>query len=82
MDETSSVVVEVKTEVLRSELVKGVFQAVKYRALVAAQRGKGEPHEVKAFLVAFQIPHEVAQYASCLSVIPLTIDKRAVTPSV
>ena len=36
-----AIVVEVKGGKERDELVKGIYQAVKYRALMAAERGRG-----------------------------------------
>jgi len=54
------VVVEVKIGRHRGELVKGIYQAIKYRALAEAQSER----KAKAFLVAYDIPKEVAQLAA------------------
>lgn len=60
---TGEAVVEIKNGE-RGELIKGVYQAVKYRALMIAQRGHGGPYaEVKAFLVAYQIPEDIVKFA-------------------
>ena len=47
----------------RGELVKGIYQAVKYRALLEAQKGFGERYPVMAYLVAYQIPDDIARFA-------------------
>jgi hypothetical protein len=54
------VVVEVKVGRHRGELVKGIYQAIKYRALAEAQSER----KARAFLVAYDIPKEVAQLAA------------------
>lgn len=54
--ESGMCVVEVKGSAL-AELVKGVYQAIKYRALMEAEKGKGSPFPVRAILVA-QSSHE------------------------
>jgi hypothetical protein len=71
----ASAVVEVKADIARGELVKGVYQAVKYRALLEAQRGRGGPHQVKAFLVALSVPDEISGFARRLSVIAHRVDR-------
>ena len=60
---TPPAVVEVKVGLL-GEVVKGVYQAIKYRALLSAERGQGEPFEVDAHLVAHAIPPAVRALAS------------------
>jgi hypothetical protein len=52
------VVAEVKIGI-RGELVKGIFQAIKYRALSEARHAK----KTKAFLVAYSIPKDIADQA-------------------
>lgn len=61
------VVVEVKVGE-RGELVKGVYQAVKYRALLGAERGHGRRFDVDAHLVAYAIPADIAALAARLRV--------------
>lgn len=48
----------------RGELVKGIFQTVKYRAILEAQKGQGAPYPVTAFLVAYNIPNDIAAFAA------------------
>jgi hypothetical protein len=55
------VAVEVKVGE-RGELVKGVFQAIKYRALLEAFKGYGTAR-VQSFLVAYSIPQDIAKLA-------------------
>ncbi len=55
-------VVEVKKGE-RGELVKGIYQAIKYRALMAAEKGKGQEYPVLAFLVAYEIPSDIEEFA-------------------
>lgn len=57
-----NVVVEIKNG-HRGELVKGVYQAVKYRALMAAEKGHGAAYPVRAFLVAYEIPEDITNFA-------------------
>lgn len=46
------------------ELVKGIYQTVKYRALLQAEKGHGSPVHVDAILAAYQIPSEVSLFAA------------------
>ncbi len=46
------------------ELVKGVYQAIKYRALLQAEKGHGLSVQVDAFLVAYEIPAKVSIFAA------------------
>ncbi len=66
-------VIEVKRGINIGELIRGIYQAIKYRALAKAQHGK----KVKAFLVAFDIPDEIIKYARRHNVNVIQI-KRAV----
>jgi hypothetical protein len=56
-------VVEIKNGEI-GELVKGVYQAIKYRALLQAEKGHGQSCQVDAFLVAYEIPAEVSIFAA------------------
>lgn len=56
-------VVEIKPEIL-GDLVRGVHQAIKYRALMEAEKGRGEPFDVVAILVSHGIPDEIVKYAN------------------
>ncbi len=56
-------VVEIKNGDV-GELVKGVYQLVKYRALLQAQEGHGSPILVHTVLVAYEIPSEISMFAS------------------
>ncbi len=46
------------------ELEKGIYQAIKYRALLQAEKGHGAPIQVDAVLVAYQIPSEISFFAA------------------
>jgi hypothetical protein len=50
--ENGVVIVEVKDGAHDGELVRGVYQAVKYRSLMVAEKGQGEAYSVRAFLAA------------------------------
>jgi len=41
------------------DLISGVFQAIKYRALLQAEKGGGKKIPVKAFLVAYEMPVDI-----------------------
>lgn len=47
-----------------AELVKGIYQVIKYRALLQAEKGHGIPVQVDAVLVAYQIPSEITMFAA------------------
>ncbi len=47
-----------------AELVKGIYQLVKYRALLQAEKGHGSPVQVDTVLVAYQIPSEISLFAA------------------
>lgn len=49
---------------IRGELMKGVFQAIKYRCVYEAERGLGVKFPVKVFLVAYTIPVDIQDMAS------------------
>jgi hypothetical protein len=52
----------------RGELVRGVYQAVKYRALLSAERGLGHDYPVDAHLVTHWIPNDVRGLANRLRI--------------
>lgn len=56
-------VIEIKNGEI-GELVKGVYQAIKYRALLQAEKGHGLSCQVDAFLVAYEIPADVSIFAA------------------
>lgn len=62
VSDDKAVVVEIKNGE-RGELVKGIYQAIKYRALMIAQKGQGKNCDVTAFLVAYNIPDNIAEFA-------------------
>ena len=72
LDTLGMAVVEIKNGE-RGELVKGIYQAVKYRALMEAEKGHGEPYSVKAILVAYEMPDDIAAFARSLRVTPFGI---------
>lgn len=47
----------------RGELIKGIYQAVKYRSLLEAEVGAGRKVDISAFLVAYRIPNDIKKYA-------------------
>jgi hypothetical protein len=57
-------VVEVKDGEHYVELVRGIYQAVKYRALMIAEKGQGEDYPVRAFLIAHKMPDYIEQLGS------------------
>ncbi|MCH7922348.1 MAG: hypothetical protein IH975_04845 [Nitrospinae bacterium] len=60
-------VVEVKVG-QRGELIRGVYQAIKYRALMVAEKGRGKPFGVTAHLVAYEMPKEIERLARLFQV--------------
>ena len=69
------VVVEVKEGRNDGELVKGIYQLVKYRALLSAEeKSMDKKADVSAFLVAFHIPAYITTLADkhniCTKVVP------------
>jgi hypothetical protein len=64
LGEDGVAIVEVKDGEHDGELVRGVYQAVKYRALMMAEKGRGEAYSVRAFLVANKMPDYVKQFGS------------------
>jgi hypothetical protein len=56
-------VVEIKNGEI-GELVKGVYQAIKYRSLLQAEKGHGVPIKVNAILVAYEIPSDISFFAA------------------
>lgn len=56
-------VVEIKNGEI-GELVKGVYQAIKYRALLQAEKGHGNSCQVNAILVAYEIPADISFFAA------------------
>jgi hypothetical protein len=56
-------VVEIKNGEI-GELVKGVYQAIKYRALLQAEKGHGISPQVDAILAAYEIPSDIQFFAA------------------
>jgi hypothetical protein len=56
-------VVEIKNG-FPGELEKGIYQVVKYRALLQAEKGHGEHVLVDPILVAYTIPFEITMFAA------------------
>jgi hypothetical protein len=61
------IVVEIKDGEI-GELVMGVYQLVKYRALLQAEKSHNDYAEVDAFLVAYEIPADVSLFAAKLGI--------------
>jgi hypothetical protein len=67
-EEDGVAVVEIKNGD-RGELVKGIYQAVKYWALMVAERGHGALYPVRVRLVAYDhIPEDIRALATKLSI--------------
>lgn len=71
-------VVEIKDQ-QRGELVRGIYQAVKYRALMEAEKGLGQPYPVSAHLVSHYIDDDIRALAKrfqvhCHTVLPGVAD--------
>lgn len=80
LPEGGHAVVEIK-DGERGELVKGIYQAVKYRALLEAEQGHGDPYPVRAYLVAYdQIPEDIQDLARKLAIDCRTIPRWHVAP--
>jgi hypothetical protein len=62
LDQNGYAVVEIKNGE-RRELVKGIYQAIKYRALMVAEKGHGENYPVSAHLAAYDIPDDIVALA-------------------
>jgi hypothetical protein len=67
LEDGTYAVVEVKNGE-HSELIKGMYQAVKYRALMAAEKGHGQPVRVYAIIVAYSIPDDIVAFATKLGI--------------
>jgi hypothetical protein len=76
-----SAVVEVKNGGHHGELAKGVYQAVKYRALTVAEKGHGESYPVAAYLVAHDITADVVELAARFGIECRTVDRALVERS-
>jgi len=60
-------VVEIKVGEI-GELVMGIYQLVKYRALLQAEKGHNDYAEIDAFLVAYEIPGDISFFAAKLGI--------------
>jgi hypothetical protein len=67
LGENGWAVVEIKNGEI-GELVKGVYQLVKYRALLKAEKGHRRSVNVDAVLVAYEIPAQVTMLAAKLGI--------------
>ena len=56
-------VVEIKNGE-RGELVKAIYQAIKYRALMMAKKGEGRSYSVDAYLVAYEMAPDIRNFAA------------------
>ena len=56
-------IVEIKNGEI-GELVKGVYQAIKYRTLLQAEKGHGTSVQVDSLLVAYEIPSNISFFAA------------------
>jgi hypothetical protein len=69
-----SAVIEIKIG-QRGELIKGIYQLIKYRALLAAEKAHGETYPVDVYLVAYSIPTDIQEFASKFSIYCYEISK-------
>jgi hypothetical protein len=60
----------------RGSLIRGIFRLIKQRALLEAEKGRGEPLTVQCFLVAQIIPLDIQDYAARFQINCLEIDNR------
>lgn len=67
LGEKGHAVVEIKNRE-RGDLIRGMYQAVKYRALMEAEKGRGEAYPVSAHLVAYDIQDDIAALANRLDI--------------
>lgn len=63
-----------------AELVKGVYQALKYRALMVAEKGQGKDFPVTAYLVAYTIPSMIAKLAEQFRIRTVAVERSRVLP--
>lgn len=77
LEEQGMAVIEVKHGE-RGELVKGVYQAVKYRALMEAEKGHGAKYLVQAHLVAYSIPEDIEAFAGKFKIKCHTVSRETV----
>lgn len=77
LEQKGYAVVEVKNGE-RGELVRGIYQAIKYRALMVAEKGHGKDYPVSAHLVAFDIPDDVVAFARKFEIQCCSIPRSAV----
>jgi hypothetical protein len=64
----------------RGEVVKGIYQLVKYGALLVAERGHGEPYPVNLYLIAYTIPNDICDFAKKFDITCLEIPEERVNP--
>ena len=76
-DNSECFVVEIKNGI-RGELIKGIYQAIKYRALMIAEKGQGKKYTVNAFLVAYDIPRDIEKFANKFSIECRIVDRELV----
>jgi len=73
-DSSGHAVVEIKNG-HRGELVRGIYQAIKYRALMVAEKGHGREYPVSAYLVAYSIPSDIRSFADKFDVACWTVNE-------
>ena len=75
---TGVVVAEVKSGEHDGELPRRIYQVVKYKALMTAERGQGKGFAVRALLVAHRIPDYVAELANRIGVDCRQVDPQSI----
>lgn len=78
LTDKSYAIVEIKVGDNKGELVKGIYQLVKYKALLVAEKGHGENVPVQVHLVAYQMPDDVIDFASKFGIKCHTIQRNKV----
>jgi hypothetical protein len=78
----SYAIVEIKVGDIDGELVKGIYQLIKYKALLIAEKGHGQDIPVQIHLVAYRIPEDVNAFACKFGIRCHVINESIVTQSV
>jgi hypothetical protein len=71
-------VVEIKNGE-RGELVRGIYQAIKYRALMVAEKGHGKGFPVSAYLVTYNLLDDIVAFAGRFGIQCCSIPHSAVS---
>ena len=78
----SYAIIEIKVGDIDGELVKGIYQLIKYKALLIAEKGHGQDIPVQIHLVAYRVPDDVNAFACKFGIRCHVINESIVTQSV